>query len=71
MGMTFEGFSDAKGADAGFREATRDAVKKYNAQRASAGARAHDEPVRLRVADMYVSVQNPIHGWIVVLEGDA
>ena len=71
MGMTFEGFSNAESPDAGFREATRDAVKQYNAHRATAKAPAHDAPVRLRVADMYVSVQNPIHGWIVVLEGDA
>jgi hypothetical protein len=70
MGMTFEGFSDEKDSDAGFRAATRDAVNKYNTHRAKEGAAAHDEPVRLRVADMYVNVQNPIHGWIVVLEGD-
>jgi hypothetical protein len=71
MAMTFEGFSDEKNQDAGFRAATRDAVRQYNDDRAKRGAPAHDQPVRLRIADMYVQVENPIHGWIVVLEGDA
>ncbi len=40
MAKTFEGFSrSTKDADAGFRAATKDAVEKYNAQRAKEGAR--------------------------------
>jgi hypothetical protein len=61
----FEGYSDAtKDSDAGFRRAAQDAVEKYKAQK---GAPKQGEPVRLKVTDMYVDVQNPIHGFIVVL----
>jgi hypothetical protein len=66
--MRIEGFSNAKHADAGFRAATQDAVDQYNEQRRQEGAEPHSEPVRLRVTEMYVNVQNPIHGYIVVLE---
>jgi hypothetical protein len=53
--------------DAGFRAATQKAVDKYKEER---GAPDPGSPVRLRVADMYVDVQNPIHGYIVDLETD-
>jgi hypothetical protein len=68
MGKKYEGFSNAmEDPDAGFRAATKDAVEKYKAKE---GAPAPGEPVRLRVAGMYVNVQNPIHGYIVELEPD-
>lgn len=64
----FEGSSETKNnPDAGFRAATQDAVEKFKAQR---GAPKSDAPVRLRVADMYVRVRNPVHDYIVVLETD-
>jgi hypothetical protein len=61
----YEGYSDAtKDQDAGFRAAARDAVEKYKAEN---GKPEPGQPVRLKVTDMYVDVQNPIHGFIVVL----
>ncbi len=48
-----------------FRAATKAAVDEYKAKE---GAPAPGAPVRLRVAEMYVDVQNPIHGYIVELE---
>jgi hypothetical protein len=64
----FEGSSETKNnPEAGFRAATQDAVEKFKAQR---GGSEHDEPVRLRVAEMYVRVRNPVHDYIVVLETD-
>ena len=51
--------------DAGFRAATKDAVEKY---KETHGTPEPGSPVRLRVAEMYVRVQNPIHDYIVVLE---
>jgi hypothetical protein len=51
--------------DAGFRAATKAAVEEYKAKE---GAPSPGSPVRLRVAEMYVDVQNPIHGYIVELE---
>jgi hypothetical protein len=61
----YEGISHAQSdPDAGFRAATRDAVERYKAEQPE----ERTEPVRLRVAEMYVSVQNPIHDYIVVLE---
>jgi hypothetical protein len=59
----YEGFSNAKDADAGFRAATNDAFRKYKADKD-----APTPPRRLRVTEMYVEVENPIHGYIVVLE---
>jgi hypothetical protein len=64
----FEGVSQAShDPDAGFRAATRDAVEKYKAEH---GAPKAGKPVRLKVVDMYVKVQNPIHDYIVVLGTD-
>jgi hypothetical protein len=61
----WEGYSNAtEDNDAGFRAAARDAVEKYKADK---GAPQPGAPVRLKVTDMYVDVQNPIHGFIVVL----
>ncbi|MGH3115783.1 MAG: hypothetical protein ACRDQ2_01435 [Gaiellales bacterium] len=51
--------------DAGFRDATRKAVEDYHAKN---GPPKPGEPVELRVTEMYVKVQNPIHEFIVVLE---
>jgi hypothetical protein len=51
--------------DAGFRAATRKAVDEYKARE---GTPEPGKPVELRVADMYVKVQNPIHEFIVDLE---
>jgi hypothetical protein len=63
MAKRYTGSSDpTKDPDAGFRKATQDAVEKYKADQ------GEGEPVRLRVAEMYVEVQNPIHGYIVELE---
>jgi hypothetical protein len=65
--QTYQGVSDATSGDpdAGFRAAARAAVEEYKAKE---GAPAPGSPVRLRVAEMYVDVQNPIHGYIVELE---
>jgi hypothetical protein len=64
-----EGVSSTKAdPEAGFRAATKDAVEKYKAEH---GAPEPGNPVRLRVAEMYVEVQNPIHDYIVVLDTDA
>jgi hypothetical protein len=66
MRKQFEGVSNAmEDPDAGFRAATKAAVEKYKAER---GAPDPGSPVRLKVLEMYVDVQNPIHGYIVVLE---
>lgn len=66
MAKHFEGVSVADDdSDAGFRAATRAAVERYKAEQ---GAPKPGKPVKLRVADMYVRVQNPIHEYIVVLE---
>jgi hypothetical protein len=65
MGTRYEGISHAqKDRDAGFRAATKAAVDKYKAEHPE----KRSAPVRLRVTDMYVSVRNPIHDYIVVLE---
>ena len=53
--------------EAGFRAATKAAVDNYKAEH---GAPEPGKPVRLRVAEMYVEVQNPIHDYIVVLDTD-
>jgi hypothetical protein len=67
----YEGFSAAQDPEAGFRAATQAAVDKFNADRAAGtGGEAAGGPVRLKVKGMYVEVQNPIHGYIVVLEGN-
>jgi hypothetical protein len=50
--------------DAGFRAATRAAVEDYKATL----GKPLQKPVRLKVAEMYVEVRNPIHDYIVVLE---
>jgi hypothetical protein len=65
MATRYEGVSQANDDDAGFRSATHRAVEDYKAK---AGAPKPGEPVRLRVADMYVLVHNPIHEYIVELE---
>jgi hypothetical protein len=63
--MEFEGKSNAlDDSEAGFRAATRAAVEEFKAQHGE----KREEPVRLRVKEMYVEVQNPIHDYIVVLE---
>ncbi len=53
--------------EAGFRAATKAAVDNYKAEH---GAPEPGKPVRLRVAEMYVEVHNPIHDYIVVLDTD-
>ena len=63
----YRGVSRAEDQDAGFRMATHNAVEEYKAK---AGAPKPGQPVRLRVAEMYVEVQNPIHEFIVDLEPD-
>jgi hypothetical protein len=65
MPERYRGVSRADDDDAGFRKATHDAVERYKAK---AGAPEAGRPVRLRVAEMYVEVQNPIHEFIVDLE---
>ena len=65
MPERYRGVSRAADQDAGFRQATHAAVEDYKAK-----AGAPSEPVRLRVADMYVEVHNPIHEFIVDLERD-
>lgn len=67
MPERYRGVSRAEDQDAGFRQATHNAVEEYKAK---AGAPDPDQPVRLRVADMYVEVHNPIHEFIVDLERD-
>ena len=63
-----EGISSTKAdPEAGFRAATKDAVEKYKADH---GTPKPGKPVRLRVAEMYVTVHNPIHDYIVVLDTD-
>jgi hypothetical protein len=66
MPTRYEGISDAKDPEAGFRAAAKDAVEKF---KADAGEK-REAPVRLRVVDMYVSVQNPIHDYRVVLQAE-
>jgi hypothetical protein len=67
MAKRYQGVSNAADGDpdAGFRAATKAAVEEYKAKE---GPPAPGSPVRLRVAEMYVDVQNPIHGYIVELE---
>jgi hypothetical protein len=65
MAERYRGVSRAENQDAGFRQATQDAVEQYKAK---AGPPKPGEPVRLRVAEMYVEVHNPIHEFIVDLE---
>jgi hypothetical protein len=66
MATKYQGVSNAESdPEAGFRAAAKAAVEDYKAK---AGPPARGEPVRLRVAAMYVDVQNPIHGYIVELE---
>lgn len=61
----FEGVSRiADDPEAGFRAATKAAVETYKAE---VGAPEPGKPVRLKVEEMYVEVQNPIHDYIVVL----
>lgn len=67
MPERYRGVSRAEDQDAGFRHATHAAVEEYKAQ---AGAPEPGQPVRLRVAEMYVEVHNPIHEFIVDLERD-
>jgi hypothetical protein len=63
MPERYRGVSRADDDDAGFRKATHNAVEEYKAK-----AGAPSEPIRLRVAEMYVEVHNPIHEFIVDLE---
>lgn len=63
----FQGTSRAADDQAGFRAATQAAVDKYKEEH---GVPEPGSPVRLRVAEMYVSVHNPIHEYIVVLDTD-
>lgn len=65
MANSYRGVSPANETNAGFRAATGKAVDDYKAKR---GLPKAGKPVQLRVADMYVTVQNPIHEYIVVLE---
>jgi len=65
MADRYRGVSRAADDDAGFRKATHEAVEDYKAK---VGKPKPGEPIRLRVADMYVEVQNPIHEFIVDLE---
>jgi hypothetical protein len=66
MAKRYQGVSNADGdPDAGFRAAAKAAVEDYKAKE---GVPTPGSPVRLRVAEMYVDVQNPIHGYIVELE---
>jgi hypothetical protein len=61
----YRGVSRADDDDAGFRKATHEAVEAYKQQ---VGKPQPGKPVRLRVAEMYVEVHNPIHEFIVDLE---
>lgn len=62
----YRGVSNVDGnPDAGFRAAANAAVDDYKAKK---GTPTPGSPVRLRVAEMYVEVTNPIHGYIVELE---
>jgi hypothetical protein len=63
----FEGISRAADQEAGFRAATQAAVERFKEDH---GPPEPGKPVRLRVAEMYVTVQNPIHDYIVVLDTD-
>jgi hypothetical protein len=63
----YEGVSRASSSDAGFKAATQAAVEEY---KKAQGTPAPGKPVRLRVAKMYVRVENPIHEFIVVLGTD-
>jgi hypothetical protein len=63
----FEGISRAADQEAGFRAATQAAVERFKEDH---GPPEPGQPVRLRVAEMYVTVQNPIHDYIVVLDTD-
>lgn len=63
----YEGISSADNPDAGFRAATQDAVEKF---KAAEGAPEPGKPVRLKVVEMYVSVQNPIHDYRIILSRD-
>ena len=63
----FEGISRAADQEAGFRAATQAAVERFKEEH---GTPEPGQPVRLRVAEMYVTVQNPIHDYIVVLDTD-
>ena len=65
MPERYRGVSRAADQDAGFRQATHAAVEDYKGKK---GKPKEGEPVRLRVADMYVEVHNPIHEFIVDLE---
>jgi hypothetical protein len=68
MPKRYQGVSNADAdPEAGFRAAAKAAVDDYHAKH---GPPAPGAPVRLRVAAMYVDVQNPIHGYIVELEPD-
>jgi hypothetical protein len=61
----YKGVSRATDKDAGFRAAAYKAVDDYKDKN---GTPKVGKPVELRVAEMYVMVQNPIHEFIVVLE---
>jgi hypothetical protein len=65
MAHEWKGVVKASDDGAGFRRATELAVDEYKADPETA-----DEPVRLKVVNMYVQVQNPIHEYIVVLGPD-
>jgi hypothetical protein len=47
-----------------FKEAAKDAVANYEADR---GVPPPGEPVTLKVVEMYVTVENPLHDYKVVL----
>jgi hypothetical protein len=65
MAAEWEGNVLASDDGAGFRRATEVAVDKYREDPETPA-----EPVRLKVLNMYVEVQNPIHQYIVVLGSD-
>ncbi|MEP6909912.1 MAG: hypothetical protein ABI896_05700 [Actinomycetota bacterium] len=56
-GDTWEGTSED-----GFKAAAADAVEKYERDRG-----IPEEPVRLKIIEMYVTVHNPIHDYRVIL----
>lgn len=66
MAEGYRGISSTDETDeAGFRDAARKAVEEYKSKN---GAPKPGEPVQLRVKEMYVSVRNPIHEFIIVLD---
>jgi hypothetical protein len=66
----YRGSSNTRDFSAGFRRATEAAVEEYkkSSEYQTWLAGSPDGPKRLKVAEMYVEVRNPIHDYIVVLE---